>query len=94
MTKIRKTHSAQFKYQVASAALRDDKTLAALSQEFGVHVSQIIKWKNLLKDSGPSLFDEKQYKNQRDYEQKLSQLHEKIGELTVERDFLSRTLSR
>lgn len=94
MTKIRKTHSAAFKYKVALAALKDDKTMAQLSQEFGVHISQITKWRNCLKDAGPSLFDDKKPQKQVDNDKTISALHEKIGKLAVENDFLSRVLSR
>jgi len=94
MTKIRKNHSAAFKYKVAIAALKEDKTMAALSQEFGVHVSQIKKWKAVLKDAGPSLFAEGTSRKQKEADQNIAVLHEKIGKLTVENDFLARVLGR
>jgi len=94
MTKIRKNHSAAFKYKVALAALKEDKTMAQLSQEFGVHVSQIKKWKDVLKDSGPSLFADRASRQQKETEQNIAALHEKIGKLTIENDFLARVLDR
>lgn len=94
MTKIRKTYSAAFKYKVALAALKDDKTLPQLSLEFGVHITQITKWKNCLKEAGPSLFDDKTPKKHVDNEKTIAVLHEKIGQLTVQNDFLARVLSR
>lgn len=94
MTKIRKTHSAAFKYKVALAALKDDKTLPQLSLEFGVHITQITKWKNCLKEAGPSLFEDKKHTKQVDNDKTVAVLHEKIGQLTVQNDFLARALSR
>ena len=93
-TKIRKTHSAAFKYKVALAALKDDKTMSQLVQEFGVHSTQINKWKNCLKESGHSLFEDKKVNKQLDTEKTVAILHEKIGQLTVENDFLARVLNR
>lgn len=94
MTLIRKNHTAAFKYKVALAALKGDKTLPQLSQEFGVHITQITRWKNCLRDGGQTLFDDKKPQKQIDNDKTISALHEKIGQLTVENDFLARVLGR
>jgi len=94
MSKIRKSHSAAFKYKVALEALKEQETVASLSQRFGVHVSQIQKWKSQLQKEGAHIFEGKRSKQSPSSEKVISRLHEKIGELTVERDFLGRVLDR
>ena len=58
----------------------------------GVHVSQIQKWKSLLQKEGSRLFEDRRLKESQTQEKIISKLHEKIGQLTVERDFLGRVL--
>lgn len=94
MSKMRKNHSAAFKCRVALEALKEQETLAGLSKKFGVHVSQIQKWKSVLQKEGTHLFEDKRTKGAESQEKLISQLHEKIGQLTVERDFLGRVLDR
>jgi len=94
MSKIRKTHSAAFKYKVALEASKEQSTLSSLSQKYSVHVAQIQKWKSHLQKEGANLFSDKRTKGSKSPDKLISQLHEKIGELTVEKDFLERVLSR
>lgn len=94
MTKIRQNYSAEFKHKVALAAIKGERTMADLSQHFGVHVSQIQKWKSHLEKEGSTLFSEKPSRRSHSEEAKISKLHEKIGQLTVERDFLAKVLDR
>lgn len=94
MTKTRKYHSAEFKHRVALEALKEQQTLAELSQKHAVHVSQIQKWKDALHKDSLEVFQDKRQKSTKNYEKSISQLHEKIGELTVERDFLERVSGR
>lgn len=54
---VRKKHSAAFKAKVALAALTSDKTMSELCSEFGVHQSQINKWKRDLKDGATRIFN-------------------------------------
>jgi transposase-like protein len=56
MTKTRKYHSAEFKHRVALEALKEQQTLAELSQKHGVHVSQIQKWKDALHKESLAVF--------------------------------------
>lgn len=94
MSKIRKSHGAEFKYKVALEALKEQETLATLSQKFGIHVAQIQKWKSQLQKEGSALFSDKRGKTCKSQDKIISQLHEKIGKLTVEKDFLEHALSR
>lgn len=94
MTRIRKKHSAEFKHKVALAAIRGERTMTDLSQHFGVHISQIQKWKSHLEKEGSALFSDKHIGKSTSEEARISKLHEKIGQLTVERDFLAKALDR
>ena len=84
----RKQHSAEFKAQVAMAALSGDKTLAELASEFGVHPTMISAWKQELVKNAKALF-ERGNKKTEDPQKIIDHLHRKIGQLQVERDFLA-----
>ena len=88
--KKRKQHGAEFKARVAMAALSGEKTLAALSAEFGVHATIISAWKQELVKRAGELFERGNKSAVADDAQKvIDDLHRKIGQLQVERDFLA-----
>jgi transposase-like protein len=89
----RRNHSPQFKAKVALAALTGEQTLAQLAQRFDVHPNQITAWKRQLLDGAAGMF-ESGSAAAGDSEAKIRELHAKIGELTMERDFLDRGLAR
>ena len=90
MTNTRKKHGPGFKAKVALAAVREEGTIAELSSRFGVHASQIHAWKKVLLDGTATLFARNNAGTKGDAaadEASLAPLYEKIGQLTVERDF-------
>ena len=93
MRRPRRTHSPEFKAKVALAALRGDKTLAELAEQFELHPMQISEWKTQLTESAGLVFA-KGKRPASGGEETLKALQAKIGELTMERDFLERGLER
>ena len=84
----RKQHSAQFKAQVAMAALSGEKTLAELAAEYEIHPTMISTWKQELVKNAKDLF-ERGNKKAADPQAVIDNLHRKIGQLQIERDFLA-----
>ncbi|KAF7963708.1 transposase [Cupriavidus sp. UYMMa02A] len=94
MTKrSRRTHSAALKAKVALSALKGDKTLAELAQQYEVHPSQITAWKQQLVEHAADLFGGGK-ENAGEPPVDLKVLHAKIGQLALENDFLSGALSK
>ena len=90
MTNTRKKHGPEFKAKVALAAVREESTVAELSSRFGVHASHIHAWKRTVLESTASLFVRNHGGTANGGtadEALLAPLYEKIGQLTVERDF-------
>ncbi len=87
----RRNHSPTFKAQVAVAALKGDKTLAELAQQFEVHPNQVTDWKSQLLERAAQVFGEAGHAAP---EPDLKTLHAKIGQLTLENDFLESALTK
>lgn len=93
MSRTRRNHSAAFKAKVALEAVKGEQTLSELSTRFEVHPTQIQQWKKQLVDGSKDLFGASR-KERKQVEAEVKELHAKIGQLTMERDFLSRALDR
>lgn len=90
----RKNYSGSFKAKVALEALRGEKTLSALSSQYGVHSNMITQWKRHAVEGLEEIFSGKRQKADFSREAELKDLYSKIGQLTVERDFLSKAFNR
>jgi len=93
MKRKRRTHSPEFKSKVALAAIQGDLTMAEMVKKFDVHANQITEWKKQLLNGAPDVFG-KGAKKAEDTEETVQALHAKIGQLTMENDFLERGLER
>ncbi len=88
----RRQFSAEFKAKVALEALRGELTLAEISKKFDVHPNMISKWKQQLAEQAASLFVRGKSDQSKSSEADLKDLHAKIGQLTIEKDFLKKGL--
>ena len=84
----RTRYSAQFKAKVAKEAIKGEETFAQLASRFGLHPTQISSWKQQALEGMADIFSGK-VGPQKSHEQEIKELHAKIGQLTVERDFLA-----
>lgn len=87
----RRNHSAAFKAKVALAALKDNQTLGQLAERFDVHPNQITTWKSQLLERAGDVFAAGE---RSEPAVDVKALHAKIGQLTLENDFLAGALDR
>jgi len=92
MKRPRRNHSPAFKAKVALDALRGEATVVQLAERYDVHPNHITAWKQQLLERAAEVFGG--VAQAPDSERRVRGLHEKIGELTVERDFLANALGR
>jgi transposase-like protein len=90
----RRNHTPAFKAQVALAAIKDDRTLAQLAEQFDVHPNQITSWKAQLEGGAADVFVPGGGPGAAQPPVDVKSLHAKIGELTLENDFLEGALSK
>ena len=92
--RTRRTHAPAFKAKVALAAIKGEKTLAELAQQYDVHPNQITTWKAHLVEAASGLFSSGGAASDTQPAVDVKTLHAKIGELTLENDFLSGALGK
>ena len=90
--RTRRNHTPAFKAKVAMAAIKGEKTMAELAQQFDVHANQITEWKRQLQERAADVFGAGAEKA--DDGPDLKSLHAKIGQLTLENDFLEGALTK
>jgi len=86
----RRRHTAEFKAQVAVAALREQQTLNEVASAYGVHPVQVAQWKKQALTGLPELFATGRGRAHAEAEAQQAQLYEEIGRLKVELDWLNR----
>ena len=89
----RRNHSSAFKAKVALAAVKGERTLAELAEQFDVHPNQNQDWKKRLMEGAEDVFGVNAVEAQHN-EKEVEKLHAKIGQLAMENDFLSTVLGR
>ena len=94
MSSKRRRFSAALKAKVALEALGGGRTLQELASQYQVHPNQVGAWKRQAVEGLREVFSKGGERRSRDHEGEVRDLHAKIGELTVERDFLSRGSGR
>lgn len=90
---MRKTYTKEFKFKVAMEAIRSDLTIAQIVSHYQVAASLVHKWKKQVLDQGSQLFEDRR-KVPEEGNFNVEKLHAKIGQLTLERDFLEGALSK
>jgi transposase len=88
----RRNHSPAFKAKVALEALKGEEPLITIAERFDVHPNQITKWKRQLLEGAAAVFGESD--KAKEDGPSVAELNAKIGELTMENDFLSGALGR
>jgi len=88
----KRKYSSEFKAKVALAAIKGDETTSQIASRFGIHPGQVRAWKSeFLKNA--SLVFEKNSREEKKLRKQMEVLYKKIGQITVERDFLLRKSS-
>jgi transposase len=90
----RRNHTPAFKAKVALAAMKGEMTLAQLAEHFDVHPNQITTWKAQLQEGAADVFGPGGGNGAAQPAVDVKSLHAKIGELTLENDFLEGALSK
>jgi len=88
----RRNHSPAFKAKVALEAIKGEEPLITIAERFDIHPNQITKWKRQLLDGAAAVFGDDEKASEGG--PSIAELHAKIGELTMENDFLSGALGR
>ena len=92
--RARRNHTPAFKAKVALAAIKGDRTLAQIAEQFDVHPNQVTAWKAQLEGSAATVFGPGSGSAASEPTVDVKSLHAKIGELTLENDFLEGALTK
>lgn len=86
----KKSYTAAEKAKIALEAAKGQSTINEITQRFGVHSTQILRWKKQLLEKLPGLFSDTQKRKNTEHQKLAEQLYQQIGQLSVERDFLKK----
>jgi transposase-like protein len=92
--RARRNHTPAFKAKVALAAVKGDRTLSQLAEQFDVHPNQVTAWKAQLEGGAADVFGPDNGSGTAEPAVDVKSLHAKIGELTLENDFLEGALTK
>ena len=90
----RNRYSAEYKAKVALEAIKGERTISELGTRYGLHPNMITNWKRQAVENLAETFSTKAERVRTDDDPQIKELHAKIGQLTVERDFLAKAFSR
>lgn len=90
----RKRYTAEFKAKIALEAIKGEQTVAELASRHGLHPTMIANWKRQALENMAEVFTSKAERTRGADERQIKELHAKIGQLTVERDFLAKAFGR
>ena len=89
---MRKRYGVKFKSKVALEAIKNDKTIAELSNKYEIHRDLVQKWKKTVVEGSPDLFSTTKSKGDKNSEKVVDELYKQIGKLKVENDWLKKKL--
>ena len=90
---MRKKHTKQEKAKIVLELMREEKTLNQIATEYGIHPTQLTQWKKTALEGLPDLFERKERelkKIEKEHQQEVERLYSKIGDLTVQVDWLKK----
>ena len=90
MSKLRRRHSAEFKFKVALEAVKEQKTVNEIASTFSLHPNQVSTWKHSLLEGGESVFRQPASQAQREHVALQTELYEQIGRLNMEVEWLKK----
>jgi transposase-like protein len=90
MPKLRRRHSAEFKFKVALEAVKDQKTVNEIASAYSLHPNQVSTWKHALLETGDSVFRQPASAQEREHVALQAELYEQIGRLKMELEWLKK----
>lgn len=90
--KLRRQHPPAFKAKIAIEAIKEQRTIAELASQYGIHPTQITKWKKKALEGLSELFSEGQKNRLKQDDELIQQLYNQVGKLQVERDWLKKKI--